>query len=425
MNIDIWANQLRLPDNSIATIKECLKQFNPEEFNALHDFLNSEKIVEHCRLIKLDNNADITKLLTVRDIIVSDKAILSYVKLIYLVLTQGIDPFIVNKLPTLEAIIPEDYAVVSLLIVLESIPLMFQSYERQDIAQNVIDDTILGLKNKVDSCRAFTGKLGIFAQQVGWHSLYIKGELYRLGRMEYKLIPARKAIEAFRNRTTGEVILLIRPPEKLSKDGYIVDNDDSGREPEYSQSADSVIGTPVSPLGFALKTTITLPFSEWELIYGEGYYSIDMHIPPGGRMTPAACRDSFKKALDFFADCFPDKKAPAVYCRSWIFNTQFEALLPESNMAKLMREVYLFPILSSGRDGMAFIFGQEYDDLTKAPCETSIQRAMLHILKSGKKLRASGMLFFKDDLDKFGTGYYRKISQLTPWMHTQNRPRSG
>ena len=123
-------------------------------------------------------------------------------------------------------------------------------------------------------------------------------------------------------------------------------------------------------------------------------------------MTPEKSLDSFRKAFAFFRKYFPDKFYPAIVCKSWIGNPQFLELLPQSNLAKLMRNARLFPLPSSGIDGIHFIFGWETvkkygTDYGKYPHDNSIRRAMLSVLERGESLRLGGMLFFEDELDHF------------------------
>jgi hypothetical protein len=132
-----------------------------------------------------------------------------------------------------------------------------------------------------------------------------------------------------------------------------------------------------------------------------------MHIPPGGNMTLELCRDSIREAFAFFARFFPSRPVRAVLSKSWIFNTQFEERLPDSNLAKFMRELYLFPIASTGTDGLFFVFCREHPDRSTAPRKTALQRAMLDILERGGALRSGGMFFLKRDLPRFGTQHYR------------------
>lgn len=73
-----------------------------------------------------------------------------------------------------------------------------------------------------------------------------------------------------------------------------------------------------------------------------------------------------------------------------------------------MKELYLFPVASSGQDGIFFIFCKEYEALTLPPRKTGLQKAMLSVLESGEKLRSGGMFFLKEDLEAFDQQFYRK-----------------
>ena len=104
--------------------------------------------------------------------------------------------------------------------------------------------------------------------------------------------------------------------------------------------------------------------------------------------------ESLRAAFKFFDKCFPDVRPLAVQCHSWIFNTQLETRLADSNLASFMRELYLFPVISSGDDGLLSIFCRGYEDWMQAPCE--------------RPLRCGGMVFLREDLARFGEQVYRR-----------------
>jgi len=158
----------------------------------------------------------------------------------------------------------------------------------------------------------------------------------------------------------------------------------------------------------ALQETVELDLADWEPIIAKGDTVLDMHIPSGGGMTPEACVDSFSQAVAFFRATFPDKPFRAINCVSWIYNTQFEEMLgPDANLVKHLRELYLYPVWSSGRDGCFFLFHTDDVDPATARRDTSMRRAVADHLAAGRKLRSSGMLFMAEDLPRYGTEHYR------------------
>ena len=94
---------------------------------------------------------------------------------------------------------------------------------------------------------------------------------------------------------------------------------------------------------------------------------------------------------------------------SWVLSPDWPELLPESNMAKFMREVYLFPIKAGPTAGINFVFRRAAEelDLRTAPRRSRLQRIMLDKLAKKEPLHAGGMFMLLEDAGKYGTQPYR------------------
>jgi hypothetical protein len=114
-------------------------------------------------------------------------------------------------------------------------------------------------------------------------------------------------------------------------------------------------------------------------------------------------------ALGFFDRHHGESPWVAMVCNSWILNTQIETILPaDSNLVRHMRDLYLFPVRSSGRDGLWNIFLQEPVDLGTAPRDTSLQRAVLRFLEAGNAWRGGGMFVLREHVLLVGRQHYRR-----------------
>ncbi len=300
-----------------------------------------------------------------------------------------------------------------LLVALAMAPEVEATHRELGIPENITRDTCQQVNCFCNNYIQGGTGIGLLPRQLAWLRQYVAGTLFRLGRMEYKLRKVENFGKVFKNRETGKVVALSKDGVTYNGKGFVdgtgdVFDKENAWTASYVENDKSAEGYLISPCGYALNKKMALPLDKWECVIKEGDTILDMHIPSGGGMKPEACVDSMRRAVEFFAEYFPEQKTSAVMCRSWIFNTQFEEKLPESNLAKFMRELYLFPILSSGRDGFFFVFCREYDDLSKAPRDTSLQRAMLDVLESGDQLMAGGMFILNDDLQYFGSQHYRK-----------------
>ena len=123
--------------------------------------------------------------------------------------------------------------------------------------------------------------------------------------------------------------------------------------------------------------------------------------------------ESLREAVSFFRTCF-HREITGFCCESWILNPDWMTELPDSNLTRLMREVYLFPIQETERAGLFFVYGRDDGDLSSYPADNSLRRAFRHLVDTGHPLREGGMFLLTADLPRFGTGTYRSIALQTP-----------
>lgn len=317
-----------------------------------------------------------------------------------------------QKWPLLDGKIGDLAGALYLMIGLSVVPSIKAKFQEMGIPGEVCRDTCQNMNCLSSNYEnSYGGMPGIIPRQLYWIRHYVAGEIFRLGRMEYWSRELKPMGKVFHNEKTGRKILFPVDGEKFDRNGLSA-NPEGPDAPdvwkaEYKENGASVTGTPLSPLGHALKDKITLPLNEWKEVLTEGARVLDMHIPAGGNMSPEVCLDSLKRAFEFFDKYLPERKSEVISCRSWIFSPQYEKKLPDSNIAKFMRELYLYPIYAGDRAGFFFAFLRDYKNLAEAPRNTSLRRAMLEIIEAGEPLRGGGMFIFREDLKHFGTQHYR------------------
>jgi len=321
--------------------------------------------------------------------------------------------------PTLTSALGDQAGMFYLLVALAMVPPVRGLHAARHAPHDVTAETCGQIRRVVDRYRYVTGGLdGMGTRVLHWLRHYTDGKLFRVGRFEYMIKPFRGVVVVYRNRSTGEVLALAEAGVGFDEEGYVArpaDGEGGHWTATLSDEAGTVAGYPVSPNGMAVRRQGLLPKSEWTVALGREHNVLQMHIPGGGGMTPERCADSMSRAVEFFSGHFPEQPFAAVASRSWIFGTQLQQILPDTaNLVRYQRELYLFPTPSNGRDGLYFIFCRDdlADDLSDAPRDTSLQRAVCDHFGSSGPWRGGGMFMLNPDVPHFGTQYYR--SQWPP-----------
>lgn len=323
-------------------------------------------------------------------------------------------------LPLLEEIRPAIRSTFFLLLALDAAPRLRERNERRAVPEKITRDT---LQDIAIATRRFArynnGATGIEPRLLNWHRLVSSGELFRIGRLEYHARPFQARVRVYRHRETRRVLALSEPDIAYDAGGHLLLHDAQGQSLQnqsefwrstFHETATTIRAHPVSPRGFARKQRVEIRAEEWQLVFASGDKVLVVHIPEGESVTLENSRASFEQAHAFFSQRFPEYSLRAFATNSWMFNTQFETMLaPTSKMLAWQHELYLFPAVSSGKDGLYFVFNRDEIDLATAPRDTTLRRAIIDHLQAGSTLRNGGMFFLFDDLPQYGTQVYRKM----------------
>lgn len=321
----------------------------------------------------------------------------------------------IRNWPSLEHLLGEQHGIFYLLAAMGVVALTQEQHQRHGVPPSVAAEGLPGnMRECVGNYQMLNpGRWGVDLRVVYWLRNDTQGELYRLGRIEYMVKPFHGQIQAFRSQQTGETIALAADGVSYDAEGYVhghgADPAEGGWTSTLTFSGNSVHGYRISPLGHATREVVELPLNEWNCALQPGDHVLEMHIPGGGGFTPDKCRASMQQAADFFPRYFPKKTFVGFGCMSWILNPQMDRVYrPDSNMVLWQQEMYLYPIACSGRDGLHFLFARDDIDPETAPRDTSMRRAFLDWLASGKRLMSGGAFMLTEDLCRYGTQAYRK-----------------
>ncbi|NLC44799.1 MAG: DUF5596 domain-containing protein [Clostridiales bacterium] len=222
------------------------------------------------------------------------------------------------------------------------------------------------------------------------------GNLFKIGRLQYELIPFSNWGFIFKNSITQELISL-SSEKNVSGSGHIAGiygEEDIAFQASFEQNEDYYEGYVIdNENGIILDRRIKLSKDEWNLILQPGDIVINIHIPQGEKLDYEACLVSIEQAKEFFKKHFPDIKYNAVVCGTWLLDVNLLNILPEeSNIIKFMSLFKKMPIYFSVPMIHERVFGFDFDvkDIASAPENTSLQRSLKEYTQKGGKMYNTG-----------------------------------
>jgi hypothetical protein len=313
-----------------------------------------------------------------------------------------------------QAALGQRTALFYLLAYLAALPYAEKEYRRRGIPARIFDDTMSDIRRYLLVVYDLEGRWGF--REFMWIWLHLTCELFRLGRLQFRLAPFEGKVTGFRNKNSRRTLLLADPNMKLRSDGYALGAgrikgnaqstwvgqpaDPGAAEseawlPAFEESPSGWKGHLVSPYGNVLSEATFLPRQDWECVLKHEDTVLDMHIPPHDAFTAETCRAALRQAFDFFAQQSPEKTIRAGFCHTWFFTHPLQEFLPaESHIVQFQREFYLYPHPGGPGFLWEYTFGEKYRDLATAPGDTRLRRAVLDWLGQGKELFDLPGVFF-------------------------------
>jgi len=317
--------------------------------------------------------------------------------------------------PSLSKALGDDARMFNLLVLLSGVPRMREWNQAHSVPSEVVRETLsdivggLEWRRHRDSGRG----LGLRIHDVAWFANFVRGDLYRLGRLQFQFGSFYCRVRVFRH-SSGAVLALCDEGVHFDQSNLRVShhhrNDSGVWATELTIEDEHITGHPVLPAGQVLARKVSLPTAEWRQVLAHDDPALNIHMPGGRPLAHDECGESFRRAIEFFPRHFPERPFVGFCCESWLLDGQLEDLLPPtSNMVRFQRDVYLVPAVMDNHELLRTVFHGPLEDLANAPRETSLQRAIVERLERGEKLipRAGGCFLLPEDLN-WGAEVYRR-----------------
>lgn len=297
------------------------------------------------------------------------------------------------------------------LIILLCLPRTVEYYHSKGMPKKILIDTMSDLHLWMRHYFDEHGDWGL--GNWGWILNHVCGRLFQIGRLQYMSVSYKGSALVFRHIHHNTVIALSETGIHYREDGRMDGtNEIYAKEKkwtaQFKETKNEYTGYPITPDGLAQNEMIQLNKEDWQMILQKGDTVLEIHIGEGSKMTQ--CEESFYEAADFYKTYLPEVVFQALVCASWLMDSQFQTILPEtSNIVKFQRAFYLLPIKSDEGETLQRVFGsRKIADPSVAPRNTSLRRAILDYTAEGNHLHGGAGFILKDDLHSGMKKYTKK-----------------
>lgn len=271
------------------------------------------------------------------------------------------------------------------LAVAAEFPNTVKLHREREIPWEITVATLEDFPRRMLNYRKVHGAWGFDVQR--WMRSHVQGRLYQLGRLQF--IPGKFYYSALVYGTPEGPVALAPDALQCDAKGWPAQEGNGCWSTSLSTTADGITGHRAGPTGAYERETTRIPAGSPLLLDAESNV-LHIHIPMGRKLDTAECLDSIAQAPAFFARHFPEEPCTAICCGSWLLDRAFRAFDPVPEKIVAFGELFT-PIPSTSASDAShyrwcFGEGMNREKAEQVPNPTSLQRALLHYVRSGGSL---------------------------------------
>ena len=278
-----------------------------------------------------------------------------------------------------------DFSVFRTLLMLAHFDALTDLVRFHQLPESLIDDAVQSLIGITGRHFEDEGFYGISNNKMWWQQLFMRGMIFRVGRLQYEISSYDNKYKIYQNQSGDTAVLCADSDARYDEQGLL--SATGIYHPAFMESPRHITGYGYDASGCFVPEKIRLSRRDWQPALETGDDVLSVHIPADGKLTPSLVEASLAQALDFCHRYFPNKRFKAFVCHTWLFNTQLQMFLPENSNILAFQK--LFRIMMEHPDGyclFSFVFDQPACPLEKLQPKTRFQQLVLDHVKAGKKL---------------------------------------
>ncbi|MBE7030328.1 MAG: hypothetical protein E7409_02740 [Ruminococcaceae bacterium] len=275
---------------------------------------------------------------------------------------------------------------------------MISDYQGRGVPHEIISDTLNGFDTEMNDYFDIYARPGI-RTYVEWFLLFARREILRIGRFQFQITTLNEHIRVYQKNADIKIMM---DGETMHTKGMVFgsknQDDEEGRYyAEITEKNGAVSGYCANEYGECVPKEISLV--GYKEILRRGDRVISVHIPSHAPLTKEMCDESYAKAWEVFATCYPEYDFKAFYCFSWMMDKRLRQIMGKDTNITLFADKYtIFPTKDSGEDIYSFLYHlPEPVAAENLPEHSSMQRAVKQYLMQGNVLYTKSGIMLLDE----------------------------
>ena len=287
------------------------------------------------------------------------------------------------------------------LILAALLPRGIAEYERRGFSEAEIFENLHGTFGaRIAMSEKLCGLMGLDSSGFSWLRLYCYAKVFRAGSFNVTPKNLPDKIIVLRNKDTSELALVMCDGE-FHRSGKALGNKEytdtvGAFSANFYETDSEYIGNAV--VDSAVSSTPTVyEKSKWEILLQSGDAVAGIHIPRGADLSPLVMKESFAKSLEMTRERYPEFKARALHCSTWMLDPQLKEMLPPaSRLVGFVDSFMKFPKRCPGNAVFTFVFDGRPTDLHDLPEDTTLRKKIKARYLSGGEINVHGGVMFID-----------------------------
>ena len=235
----------------------------------------------------------------------------------------------------------------------------------------------------------------------GWCALYIYATIFRHGVLNFEINEIFDPVIVLENKNTKERVILMtegvfhRSGSSLLSAGLSEDKEGSFNA-ALSETDSEYVGYSTK-YGYIVPERKIFNKSEWKKVLGKGDVAVSLHIPRGVDVSRESVKETVKQGMRIVRERYGEHIKFA-YCRSWLLSPNISQCLPSTSKIIEFENCFeRYPIKSTGKELMSFLFGKSVENYEELPENTSLQKKVKQIYLDGNFIYAGAGIIIEDE----------------------------